>query len=118
MAYSLRVLTSQDLAVDCHSITYRSVYVLAWALLLLLPIGIPAFFGWLLYLNRSRLSADTSSEIQYEVFEKICRSLHPKIDEETLKDIFEDVDADGSGTLSEQEVYSYAFFNELQRRVA
>jgi hypothetical protein len=118
MAYSLRVLTLQDLAVDCHSVTYRRVSVLAWALLLLLPFGIPAFFGSLLYLNRARLSADTSSEIQYEVFEKICRSLHPNIDEETLKDIFEDVDADGSGTLSEQEVYSYAFFNELQRRVA
>jgi hypothetical protein len=35
-----------------------------------------------------------------------------------LEQMFEDVDTDESGALSPQEVHSYAFFNELQRRVA
>lgn len=107
-----------DLAVDCRSIAYKGVRVLAWVLLFLLPFGIPAGFGALLYLNRVRLSNDDSDDIGYQVFCKICTSMFPKIDEATLTTIFEDVDIDGSGKLSEREVYSYAFFSELQRRAA
>jgi hypothetical protein len=67
-----------DMGIDCHSTTYRRVRIVAWVLIAVIPVGIPAFFGVILYWNRSRLSADNSDDINYEVFARICRSLHRK----------------------------------------
>jgi hypothetical protein len=66
------------MGIDCHSTTYRRVRIVAWVLIAVIPVGIPAFFGVILYWNRSRLSADNSDDINYEVFARICRSLHRK----------------------------------------
>eukprot|EP01046_Picozoa_sp_COSAG06_P022042 COSAG06_NODE_1687_length_8714_cov_5.627742_2_plen_1485_part_00 len=107
-----------DLAIDCHGTLYKYVWMASCALIVAFPIGIPVFFYYILYMNRSRLSEDTSGDLSYDVFEKLCLSLHPHVDSETMEKMFEDVDTDGSGGISQQEMYSYAFFAELQRRVA
>ena len=107
-----------DLSIDCHGETYRRVEVLSWFLVLAVPLGIPIFFGVVLWLNRDRLSIDHSGDIDFDVFHKICTDLHPDLDEETIKALFADVDIDGNGHISPSEIYSYAFFSELERRVA
>ena len=107
-----------DHSIDCNASRYQIMRLIAVVLLVLMPIGIPVFFGTIMYWNRERLTANTDDDITFEAFVEIASSIYNgPLTEGALRAIFDDVDDNASDSVSPSEIYEYAFRSEITRRL-
>ena len=101
-----------DTSIDCRSSEYLLVRSIAMVLVVLMPIGVPVFFGFLLYKNRATLSVDERDEVSFDelAFVRIFRIVSPDsgMSKSSLQRLFCDIDTDKSGKLSLDEVWKFA----------
>jgi hypothetical protein len=105
--------------IDCKGSGYNAAFIISLILLLLFPVGIPIFFGTVMFWNRSRLAEDQDNDIEFEAFAELIREIRhddAQMDEAALQAMFADVDSDASGSISPLEMFRYAFESELSRR--
>eukprot|EP01045_Picozoa_sp_COSAG04_P014923 COSAG04_NODE_1147_length_8078_cov_1.968045_1_plen_469_part_10 len=93
-----------DTSIDCNGAAYRTMYIITWIFLILMPVGIPVFFGFLLYKNREALMAGDSEEFIVSVgaFKKMVEIIRP-----------EAIDADSSGGITLEELVQHALDSTL-----
>ena len=103
-----------DTSIDCNGESYRLMRVVAIVMMLVLPVGIPAAFGALLYRNRAALSgaADAEEEgaISFAVFRKTVKMIEPEssFSESALQALYKTIDADNSGGITLKEFVQHA----------
>eukprot|EP01043_Picozoa_sp_COSAG02_P071140 COSAG02_NODE_12884_length_1477_cov_0.809869_2_plen_316_part_01 len=99
-----------DTSIDCNSDGYQAMWWVALILLMLLPIGIPTMFSYVLYKNRETLAEGTSKDIDMDLFMKTMRGLSKctgPVQDDHLKQMFEEVDVDKSGKISMEELWLF-----------
>lgn len=100
-----------DSTLDCNSSEYWVLWICALLALFLIPVGVPCFFGFLLYKNRVALSYKEPTGFSYEVFVTTARSLlndQESLSDEDLRVLFDQIDVDGSGEVSSEELWTFA----------
>ena len=100
-----------DSNMDCNSSEYMVLWVCALLALFLIPVGVPCLFGFLLYKNRVALSYKEPTGFSYEVFVTTARSLlnnQESFSDKDLRAIYEQIDVDGSGEVSSEELWKFA----------
>jgi hypothetical protein len=107
-----------DYSIDCNSRDYAAIHVVAFVMLFVYSIGIPAFFLLVLYLNRRELQLDgpVRGGIAFTEFVQLVHSKHielssvsragilPNVHDqpthEQLRSLFNDVDRDRLGYIT------------------
>ena len=80
-------------------------------MLVLLPVGVPTIFTYVLYKNRETLTQDTSKDIDIDLFKKTMRlvSKHAdRVHDDRLEELFSEIDVDESGKISMEELWQFA----------
>eukprot|EP01045_Picozoa_sp_COSAG04_P002464 COSAG04_NODE_90_length_26856_cov_18.273723_20_plen_2565_part_00 len=91
-----------DAQIDCTGGTYKLMRVIAFTTMLLLPVGIPAAFGALLYKNRTALraaGADNDEAVPFDAFKKTIQMTEPDstFSDSALEALYKTIGADGPG---------------------
>eukprot|EP01046_Picozoa_sp_COSAG06_P023440 COSAG06_NODE_1862_length_8199_cov_7.440741_2_plen_2345_part_00 len=99
-----------DASIDCTSTYYQVVRVFFLFLVLLIPLGVPARFAYLLFRNRKALQIDTESSIDFDVFARTIRKVDAdsKHDTAELKRFFHEIDRDKNQFLTFDELCRYS----------
>ena len=98
-----------DASIDCSSTEYQVVRVVFLFLVLLIPLGVPTGFAYLLFRNRKTLQIDTASSIDFDVFARTIRKVDAdsKHDSIELKQFFDELDRDKNHYLTFDELCRY-----------
>eukprot|EP01051_Picozoa_sp_SAG22_P010826 SAG22_NODE_996_length_6115_cov_59.761303_1_plen_1780_part_01 len=111
-----------DTSIDCNGSTYLSVYVVAFILLILLPVGIPIAYAVLLYKNRALFLVRDAEEqeISFPVFVKTVRNVFPgaHVPNFVLVSLYKSIDRDDSDSISVKELVRHGLRETLGRRQA
>ena len=109
---------SQDLTINCDSTEYGLFFTVALVFIGVYPLGVPAFFAWLLYINRKELATDSSDHIAEQQFAPLLTCLlgeeHDGYSEEDVSLLFNAMDTDGDGYISREELTTFAMGLGLQ----
>ena len=105
-----------DTSIDCNLGTHTMFELVAIVLLVLLPVGIPAFFGYLLFRAREALRDGGTAEFSFDDFSKLLEKLDPDYFTQnfksvggraTLREMFDDIDVDQSDSVNSEELMRY-----------
>ena len=108
-----------DADVDCNSGGYGVLWASGVIALLLIPLGVPCLFAFLLYKNRAALSATVPSDFSFDVFATAVRSLlndQESVTDADLRAIYDEIDADSSGQVSPEELWKFALEHAIHGR--
>jgi hypothetical protein len=99
-----------DAAIDCHGAEYKVLRDAALVALVLVPIGVPVGFAYLLFKNRSRLGKRPEENISFEVFSTTARSVlkATTLSDADLQAMYAHIDTDKSGGVSSEELWRSA----------
>eukprot|EP01043_Picozoa_sp_COSAG02_P039016 COSAG02_NODE_3050_length_7468_cov_9.831049_2_plen_1492_part_00 len=99
-----------DASIDCNSFDYKVLFAVALVALVLIPIGVPVGFAYVLFKNRSRLGRRPTDTISFEVFSTTARSVlkDTSLTEADLRSAYDVIDVDSSGEVSSDELWRSA----------
>jgi hypothetical protein len=88
--------------------------------LFIYPFGIPALFGFLLFKNRAALRLRPPNDFSFPVFTSTVRTVlgrdQKTLNDEDLREIWDEIDADASGEVSSEELWTYALHHAVRDR--
>eukprot|EP01043_Picozoa_sp_COSAG02_P047982 COSAG02_NODE_4659_length_5123_cov_6.685709_1_plen_1319_part_10 len=105
-----------DADIDCNSAQYLALKMVAFIALILVPIGVPVFFGALLFKNRVRLNAPRSTGISFEEFSTIARSVMGTraLSDRDLTAVYENMDVNHDGKVSSEELWKFVLTQAIR----
>ena len=108
-----------DASVDCNGVGYSVLWTAGVIALFVIPLGVPCFFAFLLYKNRTALSYAAPSDFSYDVFVTTVRSIlsdQESLLDEDLRAIYDEIDTDSSGEVSPEELWMFALEHAVRGR--
>ena len=104
-----------DASIDCNSGDYKALRAGALVALVLVPVGVPVGFAWLLFKNRSRLSRRLEDTISFELFSSTARNVlrEKSLEDGDLRRAYDLIDIDKSGEVSSEELWRSALHTVL-----
>jgi len=109
-----------DPSVDCTGSGYAVLRLFGLVFLFIYPFGIPALFGFLLFKNRAALRLRPPNDFSFPVFTSTVRTVlgrdQKTLNDEDLREIWDEIDADASGEVSSEELWTYALHHAVRDR--
>ena len=108
-----------DYSIDCNSPGHQAYVLFAIVAMVLVPVGIPVFFGFLFYKNRVDLFFDPTQEVSQTEYRSLVRAVVRQTDpaaaelitNDSIDAIFKEIDVSGDCYISFQELREYAIIS-------